>query len=72
MPRIDFELTEDLTNFKGHFTLTIGYPRQVKIITQSRAVDVNALVGNIGGYIGLFLGILYCYNYFTHTKTYIL
>ena len=38
--------------------LTINYPKKLKIITQSQAVDFQALVGYIGGYIGLFLGNL--------------
>ena len=38
------------------FTITIVYPHNVKIVTQSQAVDVHSLIGNIGGYIGLFMG----------------
>ena len=34
----------------------VVYPDDVKIITQSKEVDVHSLIGNIGGYIGLFLG----------------
>ena len=57
MPRIDFQLSNDMLYArKGVLGITVGYPDQMKIITQSRAVDVNALIGNIGGYIGLFLG----------------
>ena len=64
MPRIDFVNNKGVNTFKGYFIvmLNIKYPQDAKIITQSRAVDVNALIGNIGGYIGLFLGILYCCN----------
>ena len=36
--------------------LSIALLEKVKIITQSRLVDVQALIGYIGGYIGLFLG----------------
>ena len=36
--------------------LMVLYPEEVKLITQSKEVDVHALIGNIGGYIGLFLG----------------
>ena len=36
--------------------ISISYPREVKIITQSKEVDFHALIGNIGGYLGLFLG----------------
>ena len=38
------------------WTLTIAYPDDVRIITQYQEVDVHCLIGNIGGYIGLFLG----------------
>ena len=34
----------------------ISYPDEVKIITQSKEVDIHTLIGNIGGYFGLFLG----------------
>ena len=34
----------------------IEYPQYVRIISQSKDVDIHALVGNIGGYVGLFLG----------------
>ena len=36
--------------------LMIQYPARTKIITQTQAVDLHSLIGNIGGYIGLFLG----------------
>jgi hypothetical protein len=57
MPRIDFEVSKVSHGSpkKGTLLISIGYPEQVKIITQSRAVDGNTLIGNIGGYIGLFL-----------------
>ena len=38
------------------WTVAISYPEYVRIITQSKDVDVHALIGNIGGYVGLFLG----------------
>ena len=58
MPRIDFAITNTkyTTTRKADMLITVGYPKQAKIITQSRAVDINTLIGNIGGYIGLFLG----------------
>ena len=40
----------------GYFVVTLVYPRDVKLITQSKEIDGHALIGNIGGYIGLFLG----------------
>ena len=36
--------------------LAIRYPENVRIITQTKDVDIHALIGNIGGYVGLFLG----------------
>ena len=41
---------------EGPLILNIQYPDQMKIITQAPSVDLHALIGNIGGYIGLFLG----------------
>ena len=41
----------------GLFMIGITYPKYVKIITQSKDVDIHSLIGNIGGYVGLFLGI---------------
>ena len=38
------------------FAVGFKYPEYAKIITQSKEVDIHGLVGNIGGYIGLFLG----------------
>ena len=51
--RHHFENTE---NYYGTWILSIAYPEEVKIITQSKDVDVHSLIGNIGGYLGLFLG----------------
>ena len=60
MPRIDFDLIKgDNTRKEELMIISLGYPEEVKIFTQSRAVNTDALIGNIGGYIGLFLGMLY-------------
>ena len=43
--------------FAGHpYQILVKYPGQLKIIKQSKAVNSHAFIGNIGGYIGLFLG----------------
>ena len=39
--------------------LMVSYPDKIKIITQTQEVDFQALIGYIGGYIGLFLGIIF-------------
>ena len=41
------------------FPLSVSYPEKIKLITQSQAIDVHSLIGNIGGYIGLFLGMFH-------------
>ena len=46
------------TDYDTFWTITIEYPEEVKIITQTKDVDVHSLIGNIGGYLGLFLGKL--------------
>lgn len=33
-----------------------SYPEEIRVITHSQEVDIHSLIGNIGGYIGLFLG----------------
>ena len=39
------------------WNLLIRYPRNwIKVIQQSKEVDAHSLIGNIGGYVGLFLG----------------
>ena len=45
---------------EGNSTLAIQivFPDKMRIISQSKEVDVHTLIGNIGGYLGLFLGKL--------------
>ena len=38
------------------YLVMIRYPDEVRVITQSKEVDLHSLIGNIGGYLGLFLG----------------
>ena len=40
----------------GEFQITVTFPSWTKIISQSQAIGIHALIGNIGGYIGLFVG----------------
>ena len=46
----------------NYWDFRIVYPEEVRLITQSKEVDVHTLIGSIGGYIGLFLGNLVCYH----------
>ena len=60
MPGISYDiLPRDKVYKEELIQIAVGYPEQVKIISQSRAVNIESLIGNIGGYIGLFLGMLY-------------
>ena len=56
MPNIDFKHSSLKTYSLNVFSLQIGFPLKGKIITQLQEVDAHSLIGNIGGYIGLFLG----------------
>ena len=60
MPNIVVDMDElDLRTLYLNNTileLTIGFPEGVKLITQHKAIDINSLIGFIGGYIGLLLG----------------
>ena len=46
------------TPTRSKYQIIVVYPFKAKIITQLQEVDVHTLIGNIGGYIGLFLGKL--------------
>ena len=66
LPNIDlhYGLITSRRIWGDNITIYVSYPDKWKIITQSQAVDIHALIGNIGGYIGLFLGkLLYCWSY---------
>ena len=52
--RIDFKEEKGFCN--QSISVRISYPNEVKIITQSKDVDIHSLIGNIVGYLGLFLG----------------
>ena len=53
-------MTHTKDGYVDHWNLMIIYPEEVRLITQSKEIDVHTLIGNIGAYIGLFLGnILY-------------
>ena len=50
------KMTED------QFVVYVEYPEKAKVISQSREIDIHSLVGNVGGYIGLFLGMPRLYS----------
>ena len=63
MPNIlykhDFKDTDIDSTVKRTFKIWVGYPKNGKVITEHQAVNIHSLIGNIGGYIGLFLGKVY-------------
>ena len=59
MPIILTQLVTDYgyTDEKGlYFPIYFESPEKIKVITQTRSIDFNSLIGYIGGYIGLLLG----------------
>ena len=42
--------------YSDFLTFFYVFPEKVKVIQQIKSVDLHALIGNIGGYIGLFIG----------------
>ena len=52
------------------FRFFLQYPRRGKVITQSRAIDGQSLIGSIGGYIGLLLGMQLRYFSVSSTRKY--
>ena len=56
-PQVSFKLIRIwVGDMYGYYPLQIQFPKKMKLITQQQAIDIHALIGNIGGYIGLFLG----------------
>ena len=50
-------VTQENWSKDGIFQLNVEYPDYARVIVQSKDVDIHALIGNIGGYVGLFLGM---------------
>ena len=64
MPKIGYKHTFVLSRSSSRprakiYSMYVSYPDKMTIITQTQAVDFHSLIGNIGGYIGLFLGNQY-------------
>ena len=58
IPQVPFKFeNQQQKRNNGWYPLLIAYPAKMKLITQQQAIDGHALIGNIGGYIGLFLGM---------------
>ena len=57
MSQLAFDFTSEF-ELPGYdeFPIIIVFPDKIRAITQSQAIDIHSLIGNIGGYIGLFLG----------------
>ena len=57
MSGLDFEIDElDDQSNTSLFWLAGHLPKRIKLITQSKAIDVLAFIGNTGGYVGMILG----------------
>ena len=57
MSSIVFAVVESqTTTHLKSLELRYNYPEKATIIKQLKSVDFHALIGNIGGYIGPFLG----------------
>ena len=62
MPTIDYKsfqipIGQQIVSPKM-YQIFLEYPTKGKTVTQLQEVDIHSLIGNIGGYIGLFLGNL--------------
>ena len=53
---ITYSYTEEEIDERESFYVSFIYPNQYKEVVMVRAVDLQILVGNAGGYIGLFCG----------------
>ena len=56
MSEIQVIAKKETNPLKTKWRFGMSYPEEVKIITQAKEIDIHSLLGNIGGYFGLFLG----------------
>ena len=57
IPQVSFKVLKFMAGSKfGFYPVNFGFPENMKLIKQQKAIDAHTLIGNIGGYIGLFLG----------------
>ena len=56
MSVIDFKIDEWAVNTDFAVVLLTSFPEQYRSTQLTKAIDFQSLVGNIGGYVGLFLG----------------
>ena len=59
---INYHAYSDLSGLGREFKIVFSYPEEIRVITQSKEIDAHALIGNIGSYIGLFLGTIKSYD----------
>ena len=52
----DDGIADDQENDPDKFSIGLCFPSKFKEIKQQRAVDMQTVIGNAGGYVGLFLG----------------
>ena len=45
-------------------SVSVPYPNQIEVVTQSKNVGINLLVGYVGGYLRLILGNMKSVNIF--------
>ena len=57
--RLSFMSQNSNSDSNTTWAFSITYPDYAEVITQSKEVDIHTLIGNIGGYVGLFLGNFY-------------
>ena len=53
---LTFTYDESDNKHKTYFEVVLYYPYHLKEVVMVRAVDLQTVIGNAGGYIGLFLG----------------
>ena len=53
---VNYDREDTIEDMDNLFRIRIIFPDEVKTIVQSKEVDIHTLIGNIGGYLGLFMG----------------
>ena len=55
---VKYKSNKIVNRFNDGLFISVVYPNRMRLISQVRSVDAHTLIGNIGGYIGLFIGTI--------------
>ena len=56
MSNIRYEMQELFVPYSEYSSIGMVLPEKIRVIHQSKAIDIDSLIGYIGGYVGIIVG----------------